>query len=117
MLVGARKGLGGLSSSSRSSVQLCARINPRVTSWAHQPACSSRVVTGSLNQQYLRRTITTTPGSSLKQTPLYDMHVKHGAKMVPFGGYSMPVQYVDLGVGESHAWTREKASIFDVSHM
>ncbi|KAF4556979.1 Aminomethyltransferase folate-binding domain-containing protein [Elsinoe fawcettii] len=37
--------------------------------------------------------------------------------MVPFGGYEMPVQYNDLSVGESHKWTREKASIFDVSHM
>ncbi|KAF1826165.1 glycine cleavage system T protein [Dissoconium aciculare CBS 342.82] len=37
--------------------------------------------------------------------------------MVPFGGYLMPVQYSDLSVGESHAWTREKASIFDVGHM
>lgn len=37
--------------------------------------------------------------------------------MVPFAGYSMPVQYDDLSVGESHTWTREKASLFDVSHM
>lgn len=37
--------------------------------------------------------------------------------MVPFAGYSMPVQYSDLSVGESHAWTREKASLFDVGHM
>ncbi|KAK5123082.1 hypothetical protein LTR85_003278 [Meristemomyces frigidus] len=37
--------------------------------------------------------------------------------MVPFGGYSMPVQYSDLSVGESHHWTREKCSLFDVGHM
>ncbi|MCJ1318671.1 Aminomethyltransferase, mitochondrial [Xylographa vitiligo] len=37
--------------------------------------------------------------------------------MVPFAGYSMPVQYSDLSVGESHKWTREKASLFDVGHM
>lgn len=37
--------------------------------------------------------------------------------MVPFGGYEMPVQYSDLSVGESHKWTREKASLFDVGHM
>lgn len=37
--------------------------------------------------------------------------------MVPFGGYEMPVQYSDLSIGESHKWTREKASIFDVGHM
>ncbi|KAF2094821.1 glycine cleavage system T protein [Rhizodiscina lignyota] len=37
--------------------------------------------------------------------------------MVPFGGFYMPVQYSDLGIGDSHKWTREKASLFDVSHM
>ena len=51
------------------------------------------------------------------KTPLYDLHAAHGAKFVPFGGYSMPVQYSNMGVGESHQWTREKASLFDVSHM
>ncbi|KAF2762020.1 glycine cleavage system T protein [Pseudovirgaria hyperparasitica] len=51
------------------------------------------------------------------KTPLYDLHASYGAKFVPFGGYVMPVQYSDLSVGESHKWTREKASIFDVSHM
>ncbi|KAL1590246.1 hypothetical protein WHR41_01437 [Cladosporium halotolerans] len=55
--------------------------------------------------------------SNLGKTDLYDLHLAHGAKMVPFGGYSMPVQYSDLGVGESHKWTREKASLFDVGHM
>lgn len=55
--------------------------------------------------------------SNLGKTDLYDLHLKHGAKMVPFGGYHMPVSYSDLGVGESHKWTREKASIFDVGHM
>ncbi|OCK80631.1 aminomethyltransferas-like protein [Lepidopterella palustris CBS 459.81] len=51
------------------------------------------------------------------KTPLYDFHAAHGAKFVPFGGYAMPVQYSDMGVGESHLWTREHASLFDVSHM
>lgn len=37
--------------------------------------------------------------------------------MVPFAGYLMPVQYSDLSVGDSHKWTREKASLFDVGHM
>ncbi|KAI9682585.1 MAG: Aminomethyltransferase, mitochondrial [Bathelium mastoideum] len=37
--------------------------------------------------------------------------------MVPFGGYLMPVQYSDLSIVESHKWTREKASLFDVGHM
>jgi hypothetical protein len=53
----------------------------------------------------------------LRRTALYDLHVVHKAKMVPFGGYSMPVQYADQTVSESHNWTREKASLFDVGHM
>ncbi|EEY62888.1 aminomethyltransferase [Phytophthora infestans T30-4] len=56
--------------------------------------------------------------ASLKKTPLYDLHVSLGGKMVPFAGYSMPVQY-QAGVLQSHLHTREqeKASLFDVSHM
>ena len=61
---------------------------------------------------------TATPSSeSPRKTALYDLHLKYGAKMVPFGGFSMPVQYSDQGIGDSHKWTREKASLFDVSHM
>ena len=51
-----------------------------------------------------------------KRTPLYDLHVAAGAKMVPFAGYEMPVQY-PMGVLKEHLWTREKAGLFDVSHM
>jgi aminomethyltransferase len=54
--------------------------------------------------------------SDLKKTPLYDAHVAAGARMVPFAGYSMPVQYKD-GVLKEHLWTREHAGLFDVSHM
>ncbi|OJJ49713.1 hypothetical protein ASPZODRAFT_22444 [Penicilliopsis zonata CBS 506.65] len=54
---------------------------------------------------------------SLKTTQLNDLHLRHGAKMVPFAGFSMPLQYTDLSHVESHKWTREKASLFDVSHM
>ncbi|KCZ54984.1 aminomethyltransferase [Hyphomonas beringensis] len=53
---------------------------------------------------------------NLKRTPLYDVHVEHGAKLVPFAGYEMPVQY-PMGVKDEHLWTREKAGLFDVSHM
>mgnify|MGYP000138530526 CR=1 FL=1 len=54
--------------------------------------------------------------SELLETPLHDLHVSLGAKMVPFAGYSMPVQY-PLGVMKEHVHTREKAGLFDVSHM
>jgi len=54
--------------------------------------------------------------TDLKRTPLYDLHLSLGAKMVPFAGYEMPVQY-GLGVMKEHLWTRERAGLFDVSHM
>jgi aminomethyltransferase len=53
--------------------------------------------------------------SSLR-TPLHDLHVSLGAKMVPFAGYAMPVQY-PLGVLKEHLHTRAAAGLFDVSHM
>lgn len=53
----------------------------------------------------------------LSKTQLYALHEAHGAKMVPFAGFAMPLQYADLSHVESHMWTREKASLFDVSHM
>jgi len=57
-----------------------------------------------------------TASPPLARTPLHDLHVALGAKMVPFAGYEMPVQY-PLGVLKEHLWTREKAGLFDVSHM
>lgn len=50
------------------------------------------------------------------QTPLHDEHVALGARMVPFAGYDMPVQY-PTGILAEHLWTRESAGLFDVSHM
>lgn len=52
----------------------------------------------------------------LQRTPLYDLHREHGAKMVPFAGYEMPVQYA-AGVLKEHLHTRTAAGLFDVSHM
>lgn len=54
--------------------------------------------------------------SELNTTPLYQLHLEHGAKMVPFAGYQMPVQY-PLGVKKEHLHTRAQAGLFDVSHM
>ena len=51
----------------------------------------------------------------MKKTALYDKHVALGAKMVPFAGFDMPVQY--SGVTEEHFAVREKVGLFDVSHM
>lgn len=60
---------------------------------------------------------TPTSEGQLGRTGLYELHAKYGAKFVPFGGYEMPVQYSDLSIVDSHNWTRQKASLFDVGHM
>ena len=52
---------------------------------------------------------------NLLKTPLYDTHVAFGARMVPFAGWWMPVQYT--GILEEHVHTRQACSLFDVSHM
>ncbi|MEO3692555.1 glycine cleavage system aminomethyltransferase GcvT [Roseateles paludis] len=54
--------------------------------------------------------------SSLLRTPLHALHLELGAKMVPFAGYEMPVQYPS-GVMAEHKHTRAAAGLFDVSHM
>jgi aminomethyltransferase len=53
---------------------------------------------------------------ALKRTPLHALHVASGGKMVPFAGYDMPVQF-GTGVLREHLQTRERAGLFDVSHM
>ncbi|OGL62342.1 MAG: glycine cleavage system protein T [Candidatus Tectomicrobia bacterium RIFCSPLOWO2_12_FULL_69_37] len=55
------------------------------------------------------------PGDALRRTSLYETHVAAGAKMVPFAGFEMPVQYT--GVIEEHHAVRQAAGLFDVSHM
>ena len=54
--------------------------------------------------------------ATLKTTPLNALHISLGGKMVPFAGYSMPVNY-PLGVLKEHLHTRAQAGLFDVSHM
>lgn len=59
---------------------------------------------------------TTAATAPLLRTPLYDLHLELGAKMVPFAGYEMPVQY-PMGLMQEHHHTRKAAGLFDVSHM
>jgi aminomethyltransferase len=54
--------------------------------------------------------------AALKRTPFHDKHVALGAKIVPFAGYEMPVQYAQ-GITAEHKAVRERAGLFDVSHM
>ena len=53
---------------------------------------------------------------TLLQTPLHGLHLELGARMVPFAGYAMPVQY-PAGLMAEHHHTRSSAGLFDVSHM
>lgn len=66
----------------------------------------------------MKAPMTTNPAENetLNVTPLHALHVELGAKMVPFAGYDMPVQYKD-GVLAEHLHTRSAAGLFDVSHM
>ncbi|MFD0666400.1 glycine cleavage system aminomethyltransferase GcvT [Ramlibacter sp. MAHUQ-53] len=57
-----------------------------------------------------------TPEPSLQHTPLHALHLELGARMVPFAGYAMPVQY-PAGLMAEHQHTRAAAGLFDVSHM
>ncbi|HWA48032.1 MAG TPA: glycine cleavage system aminomethyltransferase GcvT [Dongiaceae bacterium] len=59
---------------------------------------------------------TSASDQTLLRTPLYDLHIELGAKMVPFAGYDMPVQY-PMGIMTEHQHTRSGAGLFDVSHM
>src|SRR3990170_2679531 len=52
---------------------------------------------------------------TLKRAPLHDRHVAAGARLVPFAGWEMPVQYA--GIREEHLAVRERVGVFDVSHM
>jgi aminomethyltransferase len=63
-----------------------------------------------------RSSLMTTASDNLSKTPLNDLHVSLGARMVPFAGYSMPVQY-PAGLMAEHKHTRTAAGLFDVSHM
>src|SRR6267143_2355179 len=70
----------------------------------------------SPGRQEDRRGSSSAPVQPLKRTPLYDVHAALGAKIVPFAGFEMPVQYPS-GITAEHKAVREKAGLFDVSHM
>ena len=57
-----------------------------------------------------------TVSSRLERTPLHALHVECGARLVPFAGYEMPLQY-RLGILKEHLHVRAAAGLFDVSHM
>ncbi|KAI9136977.1 hypothetical protein BKA69DRAFT_1100964 [Paraphysoderma sedebokerense] len=81
-----------------------------VTKTAVLPSC------GAALQKTLRG-YASSSSEECKRTALYDFHLQNGAKMVPFAGWEMPVSYSNLSHIKSHMFTRENASLFDVSHM
>jgi aminomethyltransferase len=72
------------------------------------PCCRTSEVT----ERQVRRRL---KGRLVKQTPLYDFHVQHGARIVDFAGWQMPLLYT--GIVPEHIHTRQVGSLFDVSHM
>ena len=121
-----RRGIGllgskALASQSAPAVVNGSRLLPRQLPCALRSPAAGRPVARtaartSLPQCQMR--YASSPASEpARQTQLYDLHMAHGARMVPFAGFSMPLQYADLSHTLSHNWTREKASLFDVSHM
>ncbi|KAJ6789610.1 hypothetical protein PWT90_09636 [Aphanocladium album] len=91
-------------------IAMVARARPAMA--ASRLLTSSRAAVGAV-----RHGSSAAPAGDLKKTPLYDFHVANGGKMVPFADYHMPVQYSNLSLADSHHFTRNHASIFDVSHM
>ncbi|KAJ5275178.1 hypothetical protein N7505_003723 [Penicillium chrysogenum] len=98
----------------RRELSSAAIVRPTVLRSLRTNAPVAAVASRAANQAVRYASSSSEP---LSKTQLYDLHVEHGAKMVPFAGFDMPLQYADLSHVESHMWTREKASLFDVSHM
>ncbi|TAQ88321.1 hypothetical protein B7494_g3344 [Chlorociboria aeruginascens] len=101
-------------SSRQLSTALYRRTNP--TTSTSQPRPHHSILRSRLCQP-TRHASDSASSSSLRKTPLYDLHLAHGGRMVPFGGFHMPVQYTSLSVSASHHFTRSHSSLFDVSHM
>lgn len=98
----------------RRELSSAAIVRPTVRRSLKANALVTDVASRAANQAVRYASSSSEP---LSKTQLYDLHLEHGAKMVPFAGFDMPLQYADLSHVESHMWTREKASLFDVSHM
>ncbi|KAG8159388.1 hypothetical protein KVR01_011049 [Diaporthe batatas] len=117
--LGAKAGVSNSPSVSRRALSSCSsswRPSPPLASSPHRlHSAATRPRESLVAPGPGRRGYSSEP--PLQKTALYDLHVAHGAKMVPFGGFQMPVQYSGLSVSESHKFTRTNASLFDVSHM
>ncbi|KAI1385067.1 glycine cleavage system T protein [Hypoxylon trugodes] len=93
------------------------RSSPSATTLSSRASLRHHVLPSSRTTMPVRSYASTKTPEALNKTPLFDLHVARGAKMVPFGGFHMPVQYADQSVSASHHFTRSHASLFDVGHM
>ncbi|KAG4425704.1 hypothetical protein IFR04_001166 [Cadophora malorum] len=107
----------GSRSSRTLSTALHRRTPPTTSPRPHHLTTSPRTFAPSTFKRTTRHSSSAPNNEVLRKTPLYDLHLAHGGKMVPFGGFHMPVQYTSLSVSASHHFTRSHASLFDVSHM
>ncbi|KAF4636958.1 hypothetical protein G7Y89_g1134 [Cudoniella acicularis] len=116
-----RDAVAARDSASRSSRALSTAINRKVTPHSTPQPLQNlqllRLPSPTTTSNTARHASSSAASTDLQKTPLYDLHLAHGAKMVPFGGFHMPVQYSSLSVSASHHFTRSHASLFDVSHM
>ncbi|KAK2609802.1 hypothetical protein N8I77_003282 [Diaporthe amygdali] len=115
----AKAGVGSSLSVSHRALSSCSSSSPPSLLPSGSPRASQLAAQKQRGNASLRAPGTRSYSSEapLQKTALYDLHLAHGAKMVPFGGFQMPVQYAGLSVSESHKFTRTHASLFDVSHM
>ncbi|KAK3336513.1 hypothetical protein B0T19DRAFT_41248 [Cercophora scortea] len=102
--------------SQRRALSLSQTSRPQLNAASHQQQQKLHAAP-LFSKQTARNASSSSSSEALDKTPLYDLHLAHGAKMVPFGGFHMPVLYSGLSVSASHVFTREHSSIFDVSHM
>lgn len=107
----------GSRSSRTLSTALHRRTPPTTSPRPHHLTTSPQTFAPSTFKRTTRHSSSAPNNEVLRKTPLYDLHLAHGGKMVPFGGFHMPVQYTSLSVSASHHFTRSHASLFDVSHM
>ena len=106
--------LAGLRPLVTAPVQIPPCAVPGVDALASRRRATGQVVSGS-GALPPRRRLASRRMQTLRRTPLYDRHVALGARMVPFAGWEMPVQYE--GVIPEHRAVRTDAGVFDVSHM
>ncbi|KAH8167256.1 hypothetical protein CIB48_g1021 [Xylaria polymorpha] len=109
----------GVTSTNTSACSITATATATITKLQQtRPTCLRSPNCRQTPTPHSRKAYTSSASSKapLGKTALYDLHLAHGAKMVPFGGFNMPVQYSNLGVNPHH-FTRKKASLFDVGHM